>query len=62
MLKASELWFVVIANPDGYQYTFQSPDTRLWRKTLRDNDGNGVITVGDGVANVPQTAGKGDRL
>ena len=49
MLKATELWFVVIANPDGYQYTFQSPDTRLWRKTLRDNDGNGIITVGDGV-------------
>ena len=26
-------------NPDGYQYTFQSPDTRLWRKNLRDNNG-----------------------
>ena len=36
-------------NPDGYQYTFQSPDTRLWRKTLRDNNGNGTIEVGDGV-------------
>ena len=28
---------------------FQSPGTRLWRKTLRDNNGNGTIEVGDGV-------------
>jgi len=49
MLKTRELWFVLIANPDGYQYTFQSPDTRLWRKNLRDNNGDGIIQVGDGV-------------
>jgi zinc carboxypeptidase len=49
MLKTRELWFVLVANPDGYQYTFQSPDTRLWRKTLTDNDGDGVITLADGV-------------
>jgi hypothetical protein len=49
MLKSRELWFVPIMNPDGYQYTFQSPDTRLWRKNLRDNNGNGTIEVGDGV-------------
>jgi Zinc carboxypeptidase/Immune inhibitor A-like, MAM domain len=36
-------------NPDGYQYTFQSPGTRLWRKNLRDNNGNGTTEVGDGV-------------
>ncbi len=49
MLKTRELWFVPIMNPDGYQYTFQSPDTRLWRKNLRDNNGNGTTEVGDGV-------------
>ncbi|GAB2812899.1 M14 family metallopeptidase [Lentzea nigeriaca] len=47
LLKATELWFVLVANPDGYQYTFDVE--RLWRKNLRDNDGNGQITVGDGV-------------
>ena len=26
-----------------------SPDTRLWRKNLRDNNGNGTTEVGDGV-------------
>jgi hypothetical protein len=49
LLQTTELWFVPVANPDGYQYTFQSPATRLWRKTLRDNNGNGTIEVGDGV-------------
>jgi hypothetical protein len=49
LLKDNELWFVPVANPDGYQYTFQSPGTRLWRKTLRDNNGNGTTEVGDGV-------------
>lgn len=47
LLKSTELWFVVVANPDGYQYTFDTE--RLWRKNLRDNDGNGEITRGDGV-------------
>ena len=46
---ARELWFVPVANPDGYDYTFVSPATRLWRKNLRDNDGNGTIAPGDGV-------------
>jgi hypothetical protein len=49
LLKSTELWFVPVMNPDGYQYTFQSPDTRLWRKNLRDNNGSGTIEVGDGV-------------
>ncbi|MGW6935595.1 M14 family zinc carboxypeptidase [Lentzea sp. NPDC054927] len=47
LLKSTELWFVLVANPDGYEYSFDAE--RLWRKNLRDNDGNGVISVGDGV-------------
>ena len=47
LLEGTELWFMPVANPDGYQYTFDHE--RLWRKNLRDNDGNGQITVGDGV-------------
>jgi hypothetical protein len=47
LLKGVELWFVVVANPDGYQFTFDHD--RLWRKNLRDNNGDGEITAGDGV-------------
>lgn len=47
LLKERELWFVVVANPDGYQYTFDNE--RLWRKNLRDNDGDGQISGADGV-------------
>jgi hypothetical protein len=47
LLKSTELWFVISANPDGYQYTFDHE--RLWRKNVRDNNGDGQITVGDGV-------------
>jgi len=47
LLKSTELWFVVVANPDGYQYTFDTE--RLWRKNLRDNNGDGQISLGDGV-------------
>ena len=44
----TELWFVPVANPDGYDYTF-TEGNRLWRKNLRDNDGDGEITGCDGV-------------
>src|SRR4051794_32409613 len=47
ILGSTELWFVISANPDGYQYTFDHE--RLWRKNLRDNNGDGRITPGDGV-------------
>ena len=30
-------------NPDAYDYTFTSAETRLWRKNLRDVNGDGVI-------------------
>ena len=101
LLGRSELWFLPIQNPDGYDYTFtcgtgfrtansqmcgatlvtdpadplrgtyvyktadgiirapnaaqpntalRMPTQRLWRKTLRDNDGNGIFGDGqDGV-------------
>jgi hypothetical protein len=39
ILESTELWFVLIQNPDGYQYTFDHD--RLWRKNLRDNDPDG---------------------
>jgi len=49
LLGATELWFVLVANPDGYQYTFDPHGDRLWRKNLRDNDGDNKITPNDGV-------------
>ena len=57
VLRTTELWFVLIQNPDGYQYTFDPQGDRLWRKTLRDNDPDGGgpatpdnrITLLDGV-------------
>ena len=48
IVNRTELWFVPVANPDGYDYTFTAGH-RLWRKNLRDNDGDGVITGADGV-------------
>jgi Zinc carboxypeptidase len=48
LVDSTELWFVCVNNPDGYEFTF-TPGNRLWRKNLRDNDANGVIVPGDGV-------------
>ena len=48
IIDTTELWFVPVANPDGYDFTF-TDGNRLWRKNLRDNDGDGVITGNDGV-------------
>jgi hypothetical protein len=47
LLQKNEYWFLLVANPDGYQYTFDHE--RLWRKNLRDNDGDNQITRADGV-------------
>ncbi|MFF7974703.1 M14 family zinc carboxypeptidase [Streptomyces sp. NPDC007905] len=49
IVDSTELWFVLSANPDGYDYTFKDSTTRLWRKNLRDVNGDGVISTGDGV-------------
>ncbi len=48
LLDENELWFIPVANPDGYDFTFE-PDQRLWRKNLRDNNNDGAIEPGDGV-------------
>jgi hypothetical protein len=48
LVDTTELWFLPVANPDGYDFTF-TEGNRLWRKNLRDNNGDGDITVGDGV-------------
>ena len=48
LINTRELWIVPVANPDGYDWTFEQ-DQRLWRKNLRDNNGNGTTEPGDGV-------------
>ncbi|MEU7277853.1 M14 family zinc carboxypeptidase [Streptomyces sp. NPDC045431] len=49
IVDTTELWFVLSANPDGYDFTHADPANRQWRKNLRDNNGDGRITPGDGV-------------
>ncbi|AXE85095.1 M14 family metallopeptidase [Streptomyces sp. Go-475] len=49
IVDSTELWFVISANPDGYDHTFAADANRLWRKNLRDVNGDGVIGTGDGV-------------
>ena len=48
LVDSTELWFMCVSNPDGYEYTF-TPGNRLWRKNLRDNNNDSVITRADGV-------------
>jgi hypothetical protein len=50
LLNNNEIWFMPMMNPDGYDYTFTSKATRLWRKNLRDVNGDNVIDpANDGV-------------
>ncbi|WP_406347375.1 M14 family zinc carboxypeptidase [Streptomyces sp. NBC_01547] len=49
LVDSSELWFLLSANPDGYDYTHAADGQRLWRKNLRDNNGDGKTGPGDGV-------------
>ncbi|WP_151478451.1 M14 family metallopeptidase [Streptomyces albicerus] len=49
LVNSTELWFVLSANPDGYDWTFEPEGDRQWRKNMRDVNGDGVWTTGDGV-------------
>ncbi|QEV17503.1 M14 family metallopeptidase [Streptomyces alboniger] len=49
LVDSTELWFVLSANPDGYDFTHAADGERQWRKNLRDIDGDGRIAPGDGV-------------
>ena len=48
ILDTTEIWFLIVYNPDGYDWTF-TEGNRLWRKNLADNNGDGQITGIDGV-------------
>ena len=48
LVNTTELWFLPVSNPDGYDFTF-TEGNRLWRKNMRDNNGDGIIADGDGV-------------
>ena len=43
LVDSTELWFVPVANPDGYDHSF-TPGNRYWRKNLRDNNRDGRTT------------------
>lgn len=47
LVDTTEIWFILVHNPDGYDLTFEGE--RLWRKNVRDNDSNAVIDGLDGV-------------
>jgi hypothetical protein len=49
IVDSTELWFVLSANPDGYDFTHQAGGDRQWRKNMRDNNGDGRYGIGDGV-------------
>ncbi|MFI0448654.1 M14 family zinc carboxypeptidase [Actinomadura sp. 6N118] len=48
LVNTTDIWFIPVINVDGYDLTF-NPDYRMWRKNVRDNDGDGQITTADGV-------------
>ncbi|MFG1608136.1 M14 family zinc carboxypeptidase [Actinoplanes sp. NPDC049265] len=49
LLGSTELWFMPVANPDGYDMTFTDDELRYLRKNLRDTNGDGEFTPGEGV-------------
>ncbi len=40
-LDAIEVWIVPVVNPDGYRLIFSDSLRLIWRKNLRDNNGDG---------------------
>lgn len=45
MVNNLEMWFIPVINIDGYKIVFAGGSNwSLWRKTKRDNDGNGQYT------------------
>ncbi len=48
LVNTRELWFILVANPDGYDFTFE-PANRLWRKNRREINGIPGTQAGDGV-------------
>ncbi|WP_433333226.1 M14 family zinc carboxypeptidase [Spirillospora sp. CA-294931] len=48
IIDTTDVWFVPVVNVDGYDLTFKD-GFRLWRKNVRDNDGDGQVTGQDGV-------------
>jgi hypothetical protein len=48
LVDTTELWFLPVANPDGYDFTF-TEGNRLWRKNTREINGEPGISIGDGV-------------
>ena len=49
-INTKEIWFIPNVNPDGHKIVIDQINTS-WRKNIRDNDGNGQITLNgyDGV-------------
>ena len=63
LVDTRELWFMCVANPDGYEYTF-TEGNRLWRKNMANNDGGPRGGVNDGVdpnRNFPRNWGLDDE-
>ena len=47
LVNEYEIWICPVWNPDGYDYMYYVDN--MWRKNLRDNNGNGIIDSSDGV-------------
>ncbi|CAD5114061.1 DgyrCDS3209 [Dimorphilus gyrociliatus] len=40
LLNKYDFYFLIIMNPDGYSFSWESPDNRLWRKNRTPNPGS----------------------
>lgn len=53
LVDGREMYFIPLVNPDGYERNWQQYSEGrgfgLWRKNVRDNDGDGIIDWLDGV-------------